>query len=258
MYETVRDVLGGIAVVIVALMGLRFAVSAMRSEFTVFDYQQSLLFRHGRFVGPLPPGRHVRWGRGWTAEAFDTRPIVQPVANQEVLTADGLTVKITVVYEAAVTDAVRALMAAQSSTSAAYMAVQSALRDAVAVRTGEELLSVRNEISSQLTETCRAPFEALGMRLERIEVRDLIFPGELKRLFAQVVMAQKESQAALERARGEQAALRSLANAARMLENNPALYQLRVLQALGDGKGATVVLHAGNTPAAAPGTEAAE
>jgi len=60
----------------------------------------------------------------------------------------------------------------------------------------------------------------------------LILPAETRRLVTEVERARREAQAALERARGEQAALRSLANAARMLRNNPELHTLRVLQAL--------------------------
>ena len=58
-------------------------------------------------------------------------------------------------------------------------------------------------------------------------------PGELKRAFAGIVAARREGEAALERARGETAALRSLANAGRLIEDNPGLLQLRILQQLG-------------------------
>jgi hypothetical protein len=69
-----------------------------------------------------------------------------------------------------------------------------------------------------------------------------MFPGDLKRMMAQVVEARKEGQAALEKARGETAALRSLANAARLMDGNPALMQLRLLQHLAGSSGNTVVL----------------
>ncbi len=66
--------------------------------------------------------------------------------------------------------------------------------------------------------------------------------GELRRLMAQVVAAWKEGQAALERARGETAALRNVANAAQLMDGNPALMQLRLLQQLAGSSGNTVVL----------------
>ena len=82
----------------------------------------------------------------------------------------------------------------------------------------------------------------LGLKLKVADVKDIMFPGEMKKAFAQVVKAQKEGQAALERARGETAALRNLANAAKMIEDNPNLLQLRALQSLADSGGNTLVL----------------
>jgi len=63
-------------------------------------------------------------------------------------------------------------------------------------------------------------------------VKDVMFPAELKRAFAEVIKSKQEGQAALERARGESAALRNLANAAKLLEGNPALMNLRLMQSL--------------------------
>jgi regulator of protease activity HflC (stomatin/prohibitin superfamily) len=69
-----------------------------------------------------------------------------------------------------------------------------------------------------------------------------MFPGEMKKAFAQVVKAQKDGQAALEKVRGEMAALRTLANAARMMDDNPNLLQLRALQAFADSGGNRLAL----------------
>jgi len=68
-------------------------------------------------------------------------------------------------------------------------------------------------------------------------LRDVALSAELRRLITDVERAKREGLAALERARGEQASLRSLANAARLLKGNPELAQLRVLQALQTGPG---------------------
>jgi hypothetical protein len=69
-----------------------------------------------------------------------------------------------------------------------------------------------------------------------------MFPGELKKIFTQVVRARQEGLAALEKARGETAALRNLANAAQLVDRNPSLMQLRLLQVIGQQSGNTVVL----------------
>jgi regulator of protease activity HflC (stomatin/prohibitin superfamily) len=81
----------------------------------------------------------------------------------------------------------------------------------------------------------------IGIAIHAVEVKDVMFPAELKRAFADVLKAKQEGQAALERARGESASLRNLANAARVLDGNPALMNLRVLQSLASAQ------NAGNT-----------
>ena len=86
------------------------------------------------------------------------------------------------------------------------------------------------------------PLARLGVELLSVDVRDLMLPAELKRAFAGVVAARKDGEIALERARGETAALRNLANAGRMLEDNPGLVQLRLLQEIGGSTGNTVVI----------------
>jgi regulator of protease activity HflC (stomatin/prohibitin superfamily) len=90
----------------------------------------------------------------------------------------------------------------------------------------------------------------LGVELAEVDVKDVMLPGPTKRLLAQVVEARQQGLAALEKARGETAALRNLANAASLLEEKPALLQLRMLHQLETTSGNTVVL--GLSPTAVP------
>jgi len=83
--------------------------------------------------------------------------------------------------------------------------------------------------------------EEVGVALDTLAVRDLMVPAELRRAAAEVATARAQGQTALERARAEVAATRALGNAARMVAEQPALLQLRTLQAVEAG-GATVVL----------------
>ena len=74
----------------------------------------------------------------------------------------------------------------------------------------------------------------IGIELLSVDVRDVMVPAELKRAYAAVVAARQEGAVSLERARGETAALRSLANAGRLLDDHPGLLSLRLVQELGD------------------------
>jgi regulator of protease activity HflC (stomatin/prohibitin superfamily) len=198
----------------------------------VHDWEAALLYRNGRFVRRLATGAHRFLAHRHEVVVLDTRRRLLTVAGQEVLSADavGLKVSVAVAYEIA--DPVRALHATQSHEEALHVAVQLAIRSAVAAAKIDELLAQRIEIGRQLADVVGPQADALGLRLHTVDVKDVMFPGELKKIFAEVVRAQKEGQAALERARGETAALRSLANAARLVEESPGLMNLRVLQSV--------------------------
>ena len=105
----------------------------------------------------------------------------------------------------------------------------------------EALLGQRLDVGTQLLTRVKADAEKIGVNVIAIEMKDVMLPNDLKRAFADVLKAKQEGQAALERARGESASLRNLANAARVLEGNPALQNLRLMQSL------TAAQQAGNT-----------
>jgi regulator of protease activity HflC (stomatin/prohibitin superfamily) len=209
----------------------------------VQQWQQALLFRRGALLETLGPGAHRRWRRGYTIATVDTRPSVLMVPTQEVPTADGVTVKITVAGSIRVVDPVAYVTATQDAMGALYLAVQIALRAVVASTSVEQLLGERGGIGTALRAAITGTDE-LGVAIERIECKDIVLPSELKRAQAEVLLARAEGQAALERARGETAALRSLANAARLAADTPALLQLRLYQQIGAGGTNTVVLSA--------------
>jgi hypothetical protein len=131
-----------------------------------------------------------------------------------------------------------------------YTELQLALRQIIGSADIESLLATRDEISKKLQDITQSKARELGLRLIAVSIKDIMFPGKLKETFAQIVTARKEGQAALEKARGETAALRNLANAAKMLESNPSLMQLRALQTLGGSTGNTLIL--GLPPQASP------
>jgi hypothetical protein len=112
--------------------------------------------------------------------------------------------------------------------------VQLAIRDIIGSLKIDEILEQRAALNQKLMDFTVSKAKELGINVQLIGIKDIMFPGELKKIFAKVVEAQKEGLAALERARGETAALRNLANVAKVLEDNPTLMQLRALQSTGN------------------------
>jgi regulator of protease activity HflC (stomatin/prohibitin superfamily) len=208
----------------------------------VYEYQRGLKYKKGRFVATLDPGLH--WISAATSSIFavDIRPEFITIQGQDVLTSDGVGIKISLAAEFQVIDANLAVNKTANFRGNLYLILQMALREIVSKEKIDALLENRAGISGKLMELSTSKAEAMGLKLISADVKDMMFAGEMKKAFAQVVKAQKDGQAALERARGETAALRSLANAARTMDDNPNLLQLRALQALADSSGNTLVL----------------
>lgn len=220
----------------------------------VNQWEAALLFRNGALVRTVGAGAYRRWAPGYSLRRVDVRPWILQVPTQEVPTADGVTVKVTAAGRVRVVDPVAYVTAAQDPLGSLYLAVQVALRELVARATVEQLVAGRADVGVELTEAVRGIAE-LGVAIEQLDLKDIVLPPDLKRAQAQVLIARAEGVAALERARGETAALRNLANAARMYADNPALMQIRLLQQLSTGPAHTVII--GTPPlgtAGAPGS----
>jgi regulator of protease activity HflC (stomatin/prohibitin superfamily) len=209
---------------------------------TVYEYQKALKYTKGRYQETLGPGQY--WIFSWRSSIVpvDIRSEFITIPGQDVLSADGVTFKVSLAAQFEVSDPNVAVNKNANFRNSLYLLLQMALREIAGKEKIDALLENRAAISSRLMELTTAKATELGLKLTLADVKDIMFPGEMKKVFAQVVKAQKEGQAALEKARGETAALRNLANAARTMDDNPNLLQLRALQALADSSGSTLVL----------------
>ena len=230
-----------IVVLLVALIAA-ILVRPMITIATIHDYQRGLRYRQGRFAGLVDPGMHVAIRPFTEIQVLDGRPTSITVPGQEILTADGVALRVSLTARYVVADPVAAVTSDQSYVSALYTALHAGLREALAGRTADEILAARAEIGPAVGGAVASELARLGLELLGVDVRDVMVPSELKRAFAGIVAARREGEAALERARGETAALRSLANAGRMIEDNPGLLQLRILQQFGGSSGNTIML----------------
>ncbi len=198
-----------ILVVIVIAIFCSIMVAALAKEFRhaflVPEGYAGLLYHKGKFVRVLGAGRHIRWGRLFTLGAQDLRKAALLVSGQEVLTADHVGLKLSLVVNYQVTDPAKAAHESQNWQTDLYNGAQLALRAVVGGVAVESLLNQRVEIGSQLLARVQPEAAKIGINVLAVEVKDVMFPAELKRAFADVLKAKQEGQAALERARGESA-----------------------------------------------------
>jgi regulator of protease activity HflC (stomatin/prohibitin superfamily) len=208
----------------------------------IFEHQRALVYNRGKFVAIWGPGEHWYFRSLYSIYKLDMRAQYVTIPGQEVLSADNVSIRISLAAGYKISDPYLAVNQVANYQEALYLLLQLNLRDIVGELPVEELLSKRNEISKTLFERSTEKASQIGLELQLVNIKDIMFPGELKNIFAQVVNAQKEGLAALERARGESAALRNLANAAKLLDENPNLWQLRLLKGLENSSGNTVVI----------------
>jgi regulator of protease activity HflC (stomatin/prohibitin superfamily) len=208
----------------------------------VYEYQRGLRYRSGHYISTLGPGLYWVFPIFSTIVTIDVRPESITISGQDVISADGVTLKVSLAAEFQVADPNVAVNKTANFRTGLYLSLQMALREIVGRERIDAILENRAGFGAKLMEISSKKASEYGLKLISADVKDIMFPGEMKKAFAQVVRAQKEGQAALERARGETSALRSLANAARMMDGNPNLLHLRALQALEVSSGNTLML----------------
>jgi regulator of protease activity HflC (stomatin/prohibitin superfamily) len=234
----VEVVIAVLLVVVIAVVLIRPLVAIV----TIHDYERGIHYRAGRFVGLLDAGTHLAVKPWSEIRVMDIRPTILTVPGQEILTADGVALRVSLTARYVVADPVSAVSGDQSYVTALYSLLHGGLREAIAGRTADEILAARTELGPVVGGIVASELARIGVELLGVDVRDVMVPSELKRAFAGIVAARREGEAAVERARGETAALRALANAGRQLEDNPGLLQLRILHQLASSSGNTVVL----------------
>lgn len=236
------DALIWIAVVIAAVLVVSWLARGVFERITVYEFERGLRFHKGHLTAVLEPGQYWIYRRTTSVRKVDVRPRLTSITGQEVLSSDSVSVRVSLAVQFQIADPVKAITGVEDYEQALYVAAQLSLREIVGNSEIDDLLERRHEFGDRLLELTAPRVEEFGLELRAVEIKDIMFPGPLKRVFARVVEARKEGLAALERARGETAALRNLANAARVVEGSPALMQLRLLQEIGSASGNTIVL----------------
>lgn len=228
-------------VMLILLTIIVVGINSIRQD-VIYEHQRGLLYRQGKFARILEPGIHRYVRLFYTCSKVDVRIQNVTIAGQDVLSADNVSIRMSLAASYKIANPYLAINKVANYQEALYIVLQLNLRDAVGSLPIEELLAKRAEIGKTLFENSSEKAAEIGLELLSVNIKDIMFPGELKNIFAQVVNARNEGLAALERARGESAALRNLANAAKLLDNNPSLLQLRLFQVLENSSGNTIVL----------------
>ena len=204
-------------------------------DVTVQAHERGLRFEQGRLTAVLEPGRYKLWTHPEARTQIvgvDMRRTELAIAGQDLLTRDKVTLRLTLTVEYAVVDPVLATQKVTSVRDSVYLALQLAARDYVASVTLDELLEGRDALTLFLERATVSKAAEIGVRVDRIGVKDVVLPGEMKTLLNRVIEAEKEAAANVILRREETAATRSLVNTARLMADQPVLLRLKELEAI--------------------------
>ena len=209
------------------------AVNAITTS-TVPERHLGFLEVDGEQTTELKAGIHAWWkfNRNLKVKQIDLRLQNMEVNGQEILTKDrvGLRVNLSATWQ--VSDAKKVSEELADHTDYLYRELQLALRAVVSTQTLDELLADKNKLNAQTMENVVTKVADYGIELKTVGVRDIVLPGEMKTILAQVVEAEKLAEANLIRRREETQATRSLHNTAKVMEGNPTLLRLKELEVL--------------------------
>ncbi|MEC4625450.1 slipin family protein [Escherichia coli] len=182
----------------------------------------------------LPPGLTAYWKINHLVETevVDTRLQVLEVSGQEILTKDKVNLRINLAANWRYSDVLLAFSQLTKPIDHLYRELQFALREAVGTRTLDELLEDKQVIDDVVSEQVKSRMLPFGMEIASLGVKDIVLPGDMKNILAQLVEAEKSAQANVIRRREETAATRSLLNTAKVMENNPVALRLKELETL--------------------------
>src|ERR1700685_3091855 len=198
----------------------------------VTQYERGIVFRFGR---ALPGTREagLTWVNPFTdrLRKVNMQIIAAPVPGQEAITRDNVTLRVDAVVYYRVIDPLKAIINVQNYTYAVSQVAQTSLRTVIGQSNMDQLLSERAVINARIKDVIDAPTEQpWGIRVERIEVKDVSLPESMKRAMSRQAEAERERRSRIITADGEYQASRKLAQAAAVMAADPAALQLRLLQ----------------------------
>src|SRR5271166_3833105 len=196
------------------------------------QYEQGIVFRFGRALPNIrQPG--LIWINPFTdrLRKVNMQITVAAVPGQEAITRDNVTLRVDAVVYYRVIDPVKAIINVQDYTFAVSQVAQTSLRSVIGQSDMDQLLSEREKVNAHLKDVIDEPTgQPWGIRVERVEVKDVSLPESMKRSMSRQAEAERERRARVISADGEYQASKKLAQAAAVMSADPAALQLRLLQ----------------------------
>lgn len=208
-----------------------FAVICIKQ---IDQYERGILFTLGRYSSTLEPGWRIIIPVFQSLQKVDIRVKAVDVPDQEAMTKDNVNCKLNAVIYYKVGDAAKAVIEVEDFRYATAQLAQTTMRNVVGQMVLSELLSNRNQVSSNIREIVDKATESWGIEVLNVELKDISLNDEMKRVIGKVAEADRERQSVIIKAEGEVAAAENMAKAAGILAKSPGALHLRTIQTIQD------------------------
>lgn len=220
-----------IIVVVIIVIGLLLLALSMR---IVQEYERGVIFRLGRCVGAKGPGVFFIVPIFDKIMKVNLQEMAVPVAPQQVITRDNVTLSLDAVVFLRVTNAEASVVRVRNWYDASSLLAQTALRSVVGHHDLDELLSQREQIDAELKAALDRQTEEWGVEVRRVELRDVDLPEQIQRAMGRQAEAERDRRAKVIAAEGELQASVKLSEAATAMSAAPGTFQLRTLQTMSE------------------------
>ncbi|XP_019618407.1 PREDICTED: erythrocyte band 7 integral membrane protein-like isoform X5 [Branchiostoma belcheri] len=200
----------------------------------VQEYERAVIFRLGRLLpgGAKGPGIFFILPCTDDYKKVDLRTLSFNVPPQEILTKDSVTVSVDAVVYFRVSNATISVANVENANQSTRLLAQTTLRNILGTKNLTEILSDRENISHTMQSQLDEATDPWGIKVERVEIKDVRLPVQLQRAMAAEAEAAREARAKVIAAEGEMNASRALKEAADVIAMSPSALQLRYLQTL--------------------------
>lgn len=215
-----------LVVIILVVMFLSAAIKILN------EYERAVVFRLGRVIATKGPGLIILIPVVDRMVRVDMRTITMDVPPQDVITRDNVSIKVNAVVYFRVVDANKAIIEVENYLYATSQLSQTTLRSVCGQAELDEILAEREKLNVHLQEILDRSTDPWGIKVTHVEVKYIDLPQEMQRAMAKQAEAERERRAKVINAEGEFQAAQKLADAARVISDQPIALQLRYLQTL--------------------------
>ncbi|XP_060902944.1 stomatin (EPB72)-like 3a [Labrus mixtus] len=215
-------------------IGVTFPITLFMCVKIVNEYERAVIFRLGRITDRKPKGPGLFFVLPCTDNfvKVDLRTVSFDIPPQEILTRDSVTVCVDGVVYFRIHCPISSVANVSNAHSSTRLLAQTTLRNVLGTKNLAELLSDREGISLSMQESLDEATDPWGIKVERVEIKDVKLPQQLQRAMAAEAEASREARAKIIAAEGEMNASRALKEASLVIAESPSALQLRYLQTL--------------------------